>query len=288
MLAPRMKAAAPAAGRAAQGAGPRRPTRLFWRLLARLAVASVCVAGFTPAHALFGDDEARKAILELRAKVTEMEQKLGYQNAELAKRLERNEAGQRGSLELANQIEALRQDLAKLRGQVEQLANDVTTAQKRNKDLYADLDARLKKLEPQAVTVDGRAAQVERGEQAGYDAALAQFRGGDYKGAIASLQSFVTRYPQSPYVPSAQYWLGSSLYATKDYRAAITAQTLVVERYPDSPRAADALLNIAASQAELNEKPQARATLQRILQNYPDADAAKVAADRLKALGGRP
>lgn len=253
---------------------------------AALALALGCSIG--PAHALFGDDEARKAILDLRNKVTEMEKRLDDANVELGKRVDRNEAGQRGSLELANQIEALRQDMAKLRGQVELLTNDVATTQKRNRDLYTDLDARLKKLEPQAVTVDGHAAQVERGEQSAYDAALAQFRSGDYKGAIGSLSGFVTRFPQSPYAASAQYWLGSSYYAVKDYRSAITAQTQVVDRYPDSPRAADALLNIAASQAELNEKPKARTTLQRILQNYPDSDAAKVAGDRLKALGGRP
>jgi tol-pal system protein YbgF len=261
-------------------------------LLARsAALLAAWMFATAPAHALFGDDEARKAILDLRTHVNELEQQQQAQQAEVARRLgerlDRLEAAQRGALEFANQMDAVRAELAKLRGQVEQLTNDLATAQKRNRDLYTDLDTRLKALEPQAVTVDGRPTQIERGEQAAYDAALAQFRGGDYKGAITNLQSFVARFPQSPYAASAQYWLGSSHYALKDYRAAITAQTQVVDRYPDSPRAPDALLNIAASQSELNERPKARATLQRIVQNYPDAEAAKVATDRLKAMGAR-
>ena len=70
-------------------------------------------------------------------------------------RLDRMESAQRNQLELVNQIESLRQESARLRGQVETLTNEVATLQKRNRDLYADLDARLKKMEPQSVTVDG-------------------------------------------------------------------------------------------------------------------------------------
>ena len=58
----------------------------------------------------------------------------------------------------------------------------MATLQKRNRDLYADLDARLKKLEPATLTVDGRTATVDRAEQMAYEAALTQFRSGDFKG----------------------------------------------------------------------------------------------------------
>jgi hypothetical protein len=36
------------------------------------------------------------------------------------------------------------------------------------------------------------------------------------------LPSFVKRYPQSGYVPSALFWLGNAQYATRDYTEAIT------------------------------------------------------------------
>ena len=254
---------------------------------AGFAAALICatVASSTGARAaIFGDDEARKAILDLRQQVTDLANQNNKQLGDMSKRLDRLEQGQNGQLDLANQIDALRQDVAKLRGQVEQLTNDLTTLQRRDKDLYTDLDNRLKKLEPQNVTVDGRTQQIDRGEQSAYDTALSQFRASDFRSAIASLQGFVARYPDSAFAPSAQYWLGTSYYALKDYKNAVAAQQVVVDRYPDSPRVPEALLNIAASQVELNDRPHAKTTLNRILKDYPESDSAKLAKDRLASL----
>ncbi len=238
-----------------------------------------------PAHALFGDDEARKAILELRAKVAEMENKLREKDAELASRIERLEAANRAQLEFANTVDAQKREIATLRGQVETLTNEVATLQKRNRDLYADLDGRMKAFEPIATTVDGRPATVDRAEQAAYDAALTQFRAGDFRGAAGSLQAFLAKWPKSAHAPAANYWLGNSLYGLKDYKGAIAAQQVVVDRYADSPRAPDALLNIAASHVELKDTARARSALQKIIADYPNTEAAKVADERLKALG---
>ncbi len=240
-----------------------------------------------PAHALFGDDEARKAIVDLRARVTEMEKQLREKDADLATRLERLEAANRAQLELANTIDSQRREIASLRGQVETLTNEVVTLQKRNRDLYADLDSRMKALEPIATTVDGKPATVDRAEQAAYDAALTQFRASDFRGAASSLQTFLARWPKSAHAASANYWLGNSLYALKDYKGAIAAQQVVVDRYADSPRAPDALLNIAASHVELKDTARARAALQKIIADYPSTESAKVADERLKVLGRR-
>ena len=247
----------------------------------RYLVALLVLWLVLPAHAqIFSDSEARKAILELRAKVADQERVLQQKDAELGARLD---AAQRSQLEMANQIEALRQEIARLRGQIEGLNNEVVTLQKRNKDLYTDLDARLKKMEPSTVTVDGKSAAVDRSEQAAYEAALAQFRASDFKGALAGFQQFVARYPQSPYVPVAHYWIGSAHYALKEYKSAIAAQQILVDRYSDSTRAPDALLSIAESQLQLGDKRSANRTLGRVIKDYPDSDAAKVARERLPA-----
>lgn len=256
---------------------------------ARILAISVLVAMLTgaaaPARAaLFGDDEARKAILELRDNLAESNRK----QDDLAKRIEALEnriaAIQNGQSEAANQRDATMLELAKLRGVTEQLANDVAIAQKREHELYADLDQRMRKLEPTAITVDGRSVQVDREEQMAYDAAMAQFRASDFRSSISALQAFVARYPQSVYAPAAQFWLGSSYYAVKEFNSAVAAQQSLIERFPDSPRVPEALLNIAASQVELNDRKSARSTLTRITHDFPDSDAAKLARDRLAAL----
>jgi tol-pal system protein YbgF len=234
-----------------------------------------------PAQALFGDDEARKAILELRGRVAENDKRAQDALDALARKVE---TAQRSQLELVNQNDLMRQEMAKLRGQIDTLTNEVTNLQKRNKDLYTDLDARLKNLEPKPVSVDGKSVAVARDEQAAYDAALVLFRSGQFPDAIRSLQTFLVRYPASAYVPSAHYWIGNAYYAQKDYRNAIASQQVVVQRFADTPRAPEALLNIAASQQEMNQRTAARATLDRIVKDYPDSDSAKVAKERLAAL----
>lgn len=257
-------------------------------LFAALFVALI-LPPLAPARAaLFGDDEARKAILELRDSLTESNRQQRESMDALTKRIEqienRIDAIQHGLSESAARSDATDLAIAKLRGVTEQLANDVATAQKREHDLYADLDQRMRKLEPTAITVDGHSAQVDREEQMAYDAAIAQFRASDFRGAINALNAFVARHPQSVYAAPAQFWLGSSYYAVKDFASAIAAQQTLIERFPDSPRLPEALLNIAASQVELNDRKSARATLVRITNDYPNSEAGKLARDRLAAM----
>jgi len=251
-----------------------------------LAVLTLSVA---PARAaLFGDDEARKAILELRDTLAESNRQQAERFEAMTRRIEqlenRVEALQHGLSESATGSESTSMEIAKLRGATEQLANDVSNAQRREKDFYADLDARMRKLEPMAVMIDGHSAQVDRDEQQSYDTAMAQFRASDFRSAINGLNAFVARYPQSVYAPMAQFWLGSSYYAVKDFAAAIAAQQALIEHFPDSPRIAEALLNIAASQVELNDRKSARATLARITNDFPESEAAKLARERLAAM----
>ncbi len=56
----------------------------------------------------------------------------------------------RGVIELMNQMEALNSDLNRLRGQIEILHNSIDSAHKRQKDMYLDLDSRLRRFEQDA------------------------------------------------------------------------------------------------------------------------------------------
>jgi tol-pal system protein YbgF len=248
-------------------------------LRSSIAVAFLAAFSFAPlyAHAgLLEDDEARKAILDLRNRVEAL-------SHDLSTRLD-NKADKTGALDLNSQNEQLRQEIQKLRGQVEVLTNELANTQQRQKDFYVDLDNRLRKLEPQKTTIDGKEATIQPGEQSVYDAALALFKGGDYRGAASAFIDFLRRYPQSGYAASAQYWLGNTYYAQRDYRNAINAQQLVAKNYPDSPKVPDALLNIASCYIELKDKPAAKKALQNVIANYPDSQAAQTAKERLATL----
>jgi tol-pal system protein YbgF len=238
-------------------------------------LAAVSFAPLTASASLFDDDEARRAILDVRTRIDALQRDV---NTRLA-----NKADSSSTLELANQNEQLRQEIAKLRGQVEVLTNDLANEQRRQKDFYGDLDGRLRKLEPQKITVDGKESNIEPSEQKAYDTALAVFKAGDYKGAGAAFFDFLRRYPQSGYAASAQYWLGNSYYAQRDYKNAINAQQAVVKNYPDSPKASDAMLNIASSYTELKDKSAAKKTLESLIAKYPGTPAAQTAKERLSA-----
>ncbi|WP_296658766.1 tol-pal system protein YbgF [Paraburkholderia sp.] len=237
--------------------------------------AAACVAGSAfmamPAHAgLFDDDQARQAILDLRAKTDNLGSQLS--------------AAQRTILDQSNRLDQLTQQVATLRGQNEDLANQLSTVQKQQKDYYTDLDARLKKFEPQQQTVDGVQGTVQPGETDAFNAASQQFRSGDFKTAAASFRSFIAKYPQSPYQPTAQYWLGNALYALKDYKGSTTTWQNVVKNYPQHPRAPEALLAIANNQIEQGQKAAARRTLEQIVSQYSGSDVAQTAQSRLSQL----
>ena len=247
-----------------------RVSTLLW-----LAAVSGGLLAASSAHAgVFDDDEARKAVIHLR------DQFNGFQ-ATASQRIDQNS---RQQLDMQNQLEGLRQEVARLRGQNEVLQNTVDTLQKQQKDYYADLDARLKKFEPQQVTVDGKEGLAQPTEKPEYDAALKQFQSGDFKGAGNAFSAFAKKYPQSPYLPLAQFWLGNSLYAQRDYKGSTFVLQNMVQQYPTHAKVPDAMIAIANNQLETGQKAQARKTLETVVSKYPGTEGAQAASNRLKTL----
>ena len=265
-------------------------------LAAAFLLALACV-GAPARAALFDDDEARKRIDALRARVEQLE-------TQLSQRLERIEAKDAALVDMFRDVEQIKADIARLRGQYEVLAYELEQAQKRQRDLYLDLDSRLRKIEggPGSAPAAADAAPAVAGggaagttaatgaaarpgdaatEQRAYDSALDQFKGGSYPAAIASFQNFVKTYPKSPLAASALYWVGNAQYAQRDFRAAIATQRQLLTTYPDSQKVPDALLNIASAQVELGDAAGARRTLEEIVAKYPTSEAAGKAKQRL-------
>ena len=213
-------------------------------------------------HALFDDDEARKAILDLRQKVDIQQQR----NVEdLRKANDDNAQLRRSVLDLSNQLEVLRADLAKMRGQDEQLARDIAEVQRRQKDITQGVDDRLRKFEPSKMTVDGKEFVASPAEIRDFDAALATLRRGEFALAQTTFLDFIKRYPESGYRPSALFWLGNSQYALKAYREAIINFKSVVAIAPDHVRSPEAALSIANCQVELKDDKSALKTLEDLI-----------------------
>lgn len=230
---------------------------------------------------LFDDEEARKAILDLRQRVDAVRQE---SEQGLSRSNEDNASLRRSLLDLQNQIETLRSEVAQLRGSNEQLLRDVAAMQKRQKDLSQGVDDRLRQFEPAKVSVDGREFVAEPNEKGDFEAALAVFRKGDFAASQAAFVDFLKRYPKTGFASSALFWLGNAQYATRDYKEAMINFRSLIGREPDHLRAPEAVLSIANCQIELKDVKGARRTLDDLIKAYPQSEAASAAKERLMRL----
>jgi tol-pal system protein YbgF len=257
-----------------------------WRPAA--AAALILLAAPAARAGLFDDEEARKAILDLRARIQANDEAARKGQADLAasqaQLAEQVAALRRSLLELNNQIEAMRGEIAKLRGDGEQALRDLALLQKTQKDANQSFDDRLRKLEPQKIALDGREFVADQSEKRAYDEAIATIRSGDFEAAAAALASFQLRWPTSGYGPSARFWHGNALYGKRDYKGAITAFRALVTDTPEHPRAPEALLAVANSQAEMKDPRAARKTIDELLKAYPQSEAAAAGKERLAGM----
>jgi tol-pal system protein YbgF len=243
------------------------------------------VAGAAQAQ-LFPDNEARKAIVDLRAATEQQAKAQADQIRDLTRDLgEQIAVLRRSLLDLNNQLEALRGELARQRGANEQLARDVAELQRRAKDIAQGVDERMRRLEPQKVAFEGREFIADPDEKRQYEEAFGLLRGGDFGAAALSLTGFLQRWPHSGYGDAARFWLGSALYGKKDLKESIVAFRAFIEQAPDGhSRLPDALLSVANAQIESKDTRGARATLSDLIKKYPQAEAAQAAKERLAAL----
>lgn len=104
-------------------------------------------------------------------------------------RIERVVANQ-SLLELANELDAARSDVRSLHNDFDQVSNNLAASRKQQKDLYADLDRRLKALEgraaPGAAAALSGTAAAERGAASAADASASGAMAGVAAGGAAT------------------------------------------------------------------------------------------------------
>ncbi|AOV17851.1 tol-pal system protein YbgF [Acidihalobacter aeolianus] len=222
-------------------------------------------------------------------------------------------------IQLYQQVTNLQQQIRDLRGQNQELQHELDDLRKRQRELYMNTDQRLQALEaavsggtavhpvgagtanapamgtsmPAASTAQVAAAATSTPSPTGsaggngfdaYQQAFNLLKNSHYHEAVDAFKSFVKNYPQSPYVPNAEYWMGEALYVEQHFNQALAQFRKVVDQYPQSNKVAASMLKIGYSQYELKQWPAARKTLQNVMNNYPGTSAARLAADRLKRM----
>ncbi|MBX3680178.1 tol-pal system protein YbgF [Cognatazoarcus halotolerans] len=237
------------------------------RALAAASLVALLLPAAMPAAAgVFDDTEARKEIVRIRD---------AY-----GQRLDRLEAGSQAQLELSNQLETMKSEIAKLRGQVEVLTYKLDSIEKRQKDFYVDLDNRLRQIETRSQPAASKPVDPAA-EARDYQAALDLLKAGKYAEAGDGFEKFTQSYPASSFLPSANFWAGSAWYQAREVAKAGDYYRKVESKWPDDPRAPDALLGLANSQQAMGDAKGARSSLEALLSRYPDSSAAQMAKQRL-------
>ena len=274
------------------------------RLICALVIASYAV---TSHGALFDDKEARKKIIEVEAKQMADHNlnlnaiaELKKTQVNIEKRLAAIEAvvqGQ-GFADMQNQIEALKQELATLKGELEVATHNLEMTQQRQKDLYIDTDTRLRKIESGVVAAvppsnntqtpvtatETVPAMVEEKDVLAFSQADSLSKAANHKQAFAAFDLFLKEHPTSQLVPDALYGMGYSQFALKNYKSSIATQQKVIDLYPASMKVPDAMYNMANSQIQLSQIANAKKTLRDLILKYPNAEVAPSAQKRLKTL----
>jgi tol-pal system protein YbgF len=245
-------------------------------LRALLLLAACAIYG--QAHAgLFSDEETRKQVKELEARISLMEDAAKQRTQVM--------------LEMQTQLEAMGEQVRKLQGQNEELLHNIQDAEKRQKDFYIDLDSRLRRFEAGSVqsapsgSADTAVAPIDPvAENKDYDAAYGLYKANKQQMSIAAFQDFIKKYPGSTLAPNAYYWMGVAFYALKDYKNAVNSYLTAASKYPASEKAPSALLGAAICYQEMGDVAGAKKTLKQIIANYPDSTMTPRAKKRLESI----
>ena len=230
------------------------------------------------AHAgLFEDDEARRAILDLR-------KKLDSQSEEIKKNAEDIKKFQSNLIEQQNLFENLRNEIQRVRGEKEELTQELRKQQAAAQAQSQVIDERLKKFEPIKVKLENNEFLAEPTEIRFYEAALAAFRKGEFSNASEGFIDFNKRYPNSGFGSISLFWLGNAQYANREYKEAIKNFNNLLTKEPEHSRAPDAMLSVANCQLEMKDVKSARKTLEELMKKYPQTESAAAAKERLSKL----
>ena len=248
------------------------------KLRHRIAIAGVALLwGTHAAHAaLFDDEEARRRIDATNQRLSTMQRQIDDRLLLLEQ-----QAKSGGLADLATQLQLLQGDIAKLRGQLEVVTYEIEQAQKRQRDLYVDLDSRLRKIETaQAAAASPPADAANPANAASATTANTSAPAGATPPAAtapppAAAPSVVAtappvRNPGEGIAEQRAYDAALDLFKRGDYQGAIAGFGTFTKTYPRSALVPSAQFWIGNAQYARRDYRASINTQRQLLKDYPD------------------
>ena len=225
-------------------------------------------------------------------------------------------------VDMLMRLDSIQADSQALRGELEEVVHALDALKQQQRDLYLDIDRRLRQAEVSAnkaleiaskpvaatpatgglVLVNPSASAVPTenrlavaasidvapidpvAERESYQAAFEELKQGRYEEAILAFQTFLNDFSGGAYAGNAQYWLGEANYVTRRYDVAEREFKTVLSQYPDSAKVADAMLKLGYTYYELAQWDNARSMLNNVVTKSPNTTVAKLAENRLQKM----
>ena len=250
------------------------------------AILILCLSTTTFAFSLFGSDAAEKpAVVDEALPV----------NAQNNQNQAERQATYLEQLNIPERVEKMQQEIQELRGLVELQAHQVEQLEKQQRNLYADLDARLNDLSSSAtkavpvIAPKGQASFTNNEEESDkqmlmYQNAFNLIKSKKYSQAIKGLNNYLKKYPSGKYAANSHYWLGELYAKAGDSDKAIVEFNTIVNSYADSNKAPDAMLRLGSIAYDQSQWSEARKWWKKIVAKYPNIAAARVAETHLQEL----
>ena len=244
---------------------------------------------------------------------------LDYVQVEVSKLKEDSKTIKTQSAGSYSEITQYREELASLKGNLEEYRHDHSAAVKRfdvEDSLLVRksdaLEARLARIEQYLNLTEAAPAEKAARETAAHESAkgktaapvapaskeqksveaatgdellnegLARMKKSDNAGARDSFTAFMSKYPKSPKVSDAQFYIAESYFNEKWYEKAILEYQIVIARYTKSTRRATALYKQALSFEKIGDAANARARFKDVVSVYPNAPEARLAKKKLQ------
>ncbi len=194
----------------------------------------------------------------------------------------------RAMVQLMNQLGALNREVSKLRGKVEELSNNILNAEKRQKDMYLDLDTRLRRIETSNADIadkSGKANEtlsalqlridrLEKAAASGASTNVPEADAGDLAQHSVVGAAPAATAPGSNAAVQRAYEEAMAKYRAQAYQDAINAFQVIVRQYPKHPLSANAQYWTGDAFYQLRAYRSAIDAQKLLIASYPDSNKA--------------
>jgi len=209
--------------------------------------------------------------------------------------------------ELVMQLDQMQETMRQMRGELELQQHQLQQLHQTQLQIFQDLDKRVQALTNQSPVANSSESTVQSFTQLGHQTALpataspkqedsgvdetayhkayAFVEKRQYTQATTALQSFLSQYPDSKFIPNAHYWLGELYGLSGQSKLAIVEFNTVAQQFPQHTKAADALLKMGYLYYDQAQWADAQQVLKRVVSQFPNTSAAQLATQRLTQLG---